>query len=108
MKPPRKRFKSEKAILKAIDATHAESRDCFERASQLHALADALLIQSARMGDEKLADGAAKRAVELRKEAKQFEASGTRLVESKAKRLGEALATFKTELLFGEDRSVPV
>lgn len=83
-----KRFKSEREILAAIHQCHRDAQAAIVRAESLETIAK----EYARMG---MADDATFK----REEAAKLRRSADRLIDSKAKKLGDCLSEYKTTAL---------
>lgn len=108
---PRRRLTSEKQILAKIDLCHVRSRQKRTEAEAIDRQADEVF----RLAGKERNDGERLKLVEhatfLRKDADELRVSATRLIEVRAKKLGDRLSEFRTELLPCDgvgDTSVPM
>lgn len=94
----RKRYTSERAILAEIHEAQRDANAAFAEAEQLEAVAKEYIKDPERAGEGQY----------KLKEAQKLRDRGTRLIEVKAKKLGERLAEFRTEpmTLLNGDRSI--
>lgn len=106
---PRRRFTTEKAILAKIDDCHIRSRRKRAEAEATDRKADEIFELASRATDDSERVKLAEYARELREDADKLRVSATRLIEVRAKKLGDRLSEFRTELLpIGDtDTSVP-
>lgn len=106
---PRRRLTSEKQIMSKIELCHVRSRQKRAEAEAIDRKADEVFHMAGKERDDgeriKLVDY----ATYLRNDADKLRVAATRLIEVRAKKLGERLSEFRTELLpLGlADQSVP-
>lgn len=107
---PRRRFTTEKAILAKIDDCHIRSQRKRAEAEAMDKQADEVLKKAGDLRHENERASHARYAKDLRREAGELRVSATRLIEVRAKKLGERLSEFRTELLpcISSGPSVPV
>lgn len=96
---PRRQLTSEKQIVAQIDNCHVRSKRKRTEAEVIDRQADEVF----RLAGNERDDGERLKLVEhttfLRKDADKLRVSATRLIEVRAKKLGERLSEFRTELL---------
>ncbi len=94
---PKKRLRSEREILAQIHACHRDANQCIVEAESLETIAKQYFTMPDMVEDARL----------KMQEASKLRARSERLIESKAKRLGEKLAEFQTVALpFLTDQTV--
>lgn len=107
MKPPRKRYKSDADVLKAIDRAHARRQKYAQRADEYGKRADKLRDagETHEWDDEKKEKGMS--MIQLRNEQEKMW-SASRYVQDKAlPKLKGQLATIRTSEMFSGDGSIP-